>query len=107
MPARMVLVANGNFAINGEGQRPQQLQPDNNISMLVNSIDWLTDETGLIDLRTKEVTSRPLDQLSDSRKSFLRWLNFTLPLVLTVLFGIFWYQRRRILRKKRMEEGYV
>ena len=106
MPARMVLVANGNFAINGEGQRPQQLQPDN-ISMLVNSIDWLTDETGLIDLRTKEVTSRPLDQLSDSRKSFLRWLNFTLPLVLTVLFGIFWYQRRRIIRKKRMEEGYV
>lgn len=106
VPARMVLVANGNFAINGEGQRPQQLQPDN-ISLLVNSIDWLTDETGLIDLRTKEVTSRPLDQLSDSRKSFLRWLNFTLPMVLTVLFGIFWYQRRRIIRKKRMEEGYV
>ncbi len=104
--SKMILVGNGNFAINGEGQRPQQLQEDN-VSLLANSIDWLTDETGLIELRTKVVTSRPLEQLSDSKKTLLRWLNFTLPLVLTILFGIFWSQRRRIIRKKRMEEGYV
>lgn len=104
--SKLVLVSNGNFAINGEGQRPQQLQPDN-VSLLANSIDWLTDETGLIDLRTKEVTSRPLDQVSDSKKSMLRWLNFLLPLVLTLLYGIIWYQRKRLIRKKRMEEGYV
>ncbi|MDT8393947.1 MAG: GldG family protein [Bacteroidales bacterium] len=104
--SRMVLIGNGNFGVNGEGQRPQQLQPDN-VSLLANSIDWLTDETGLIDLRTKVVTSRPIDQLSESKKTFLRWLNFALPLVLTILFGIIWYQRKRIIRKKRMEEGYV
>lgn len=104
--SRMVLIGNGNFGVNGEGQRPQQLQPDN-VSLLANSIDWLTDETGLIDLRTKVITSRPLDQVSDSRKAFLRWINFALPLVLTILYGIIWYQRKRIIRKKRMEEGYV
>lgn len=105
-PSKLVLVSNGNFAVNGEGQRPQQLQPDN-VSLMANSIDWLTDETGLIDLRTKEITSRPIDQLTDSNKTMIRWLNFLLPLVLIIIFGIFWYQRKRIIRKKRMEEGYV
>lgn len=104
--SKLVLVANGNFAINGESERPQQLAEDN-ISLLVNSIDWLTDETGLIELRTKAVTSRPLDQVSDSKKTLLRWLNFLIPLVLTIVFGVIWYQRKRIIRKKRMEEGYV
>jgi gliding-associated putative ABC transporter substrate-binding component GldG len=105
-PSRLVLVSNGNFAVNGEGQRPQQLQADN-VSLMANSIDWLTDETGLIDLRTKEVTSRPIEQLTDSKKTLIRWLNFMLPLVLIIIFGILWYQRKRIIRKKRMEEGYV
>ncbi|MEA3477221.1 MAG: hypothetical protein U9R60_03515, partial [Bacteroidota bacterium] len=73
----------------------------------VNSIDWLSDETGLIDLRTKEVTSRPLDQLSDGKTSFLKWLNFTLPILLIVVYGILRYQQRRRIRNKRMEEGYV
>jgi gliding-associated putative ABC transporter substrate-binding component GldG len=106
VPSKLVLVSNGQFAVNGAGQRPQQLQPDN-VSLLANSIDWLTDETGLIDLRTKEITSRPIDQLSEGRKNLLRWLNFLVPIILTLLYGIFWYQRRRIIRKKRMEVGYV
>ena len=106
VPSKLVLISNGSFAVNGEGQRPQQLQPDN-VSLLANSVDWLTDETGLIDLRTKEVTSRPLDQVTDSQKTLIRWLNFLIPLLLTIIYGIIWYQRRRIIRKKRMEEGYV
>ena len=104
--SRMILIANGTFAINGEGQRPQQLQPDN-VNLLANSIDWLSDETGLIELRTKEITARPIDQLSDSKKAFIRWLNYLLPLALSILIGIIWYQRNRIIRKKRMEENYV
>lgn len=104
--SNMVVVGDGNFAVNGEGQQAQQLQPDN-VSLLVNSIDWLSDETGLIDLRTKEVTSRPLDQLSDGKTSFLKWLNFTLPILLIVVYGILRYQQRRRIRNKRMEEGYV
>ncbi len=106
VPSSIVIIGNGSFPVSGEGQQAQQLQPDN-VSLMVNSIDWLTDETGLIDLRTKEVTSRPLDQISDSKKAFLRWLNFLLPIIIIILYGIFNYQRRRTIRKKRMEEGYV
>ncbi len=74
---------------------------------MVNSIDFLSDDTGLIDLRTKGVTSRPLDQVEDGKKAFLKWLNFLLPIVLILVYGIFRMQQKRNLRVKRMEQGYV
>lgn len=104
--ARILLISDGDFPVNGEGPRPQQLQPDN-INLMVNGVEWLSDQTGLIDLRTKAVTSRPLDNIEDGRKNFLKWFNFLLPLVAVVLFGIIRNQRNRRLRMKRMEEGYV
>jgi ABC-type uncharacterized transport system involved in gliding motility auxiliary subunit len=102
----IILVGDGDFPVNGEGQRPQQLQPDN-VNLMVNSIDWLSDETGLIDLRTKAITARPLKDVDEGRALFLKWLNFLLPIVLIILYGIFRNQRNRSLRVKRMEEGYV
>jgi gliding-associated putative ABC transporter substrate-binding component GldG len=105
-PSRIVLVGDGDFPVNGEGQRPQQLQPDN-VNLMVNSVDWLSDQTGLIDLRTKAITARPLKDIDESKALFLKWLNFLLPIVLIILYGFFRNQRNRNLRVKRMEEGYV
>lgn len=106
---KIILIANGNFAVNGEaipGRQPNQLRPDN-VSLLVNSIDWLSDDTGLIDLRTKGVTSRPLDQIEDSTKAILKYLNFLLPIILIVVYGFIRFQIKRTQRVKRMEESYV
>jgi ABC-type uncharacterized transport system involved in gliding motility auxiliary subunit len=102
----IVLFSDGQFPVNGEGQRAQQLSEDN-VSLMANSIDWLSDDTGLIELRTKGVTSRPLDQLEDGKKAFLKWLNFLLPIILILIYGFIRMQRRRNLRVKRMEQGYV
>jgi len=102
----IVLFSDGQFPVNGEGQQAQQLSPDN-VSLMVNSIDFLSDDTGLIDLRTKGVTSRPLDQVEDGKKAFLKWLNFLLPIILILIYGIFRMQQKRSLRVKRMEQGYV
>jgi len=104
--SRILLVGDGDFPVNGEGQRPQQLQPDN-VNLMVNALEWMSDQTGLIELRTKAITSRPLDEIEDGKKNFLKWLNFLLPLVLVVLFGVLRNQRNRSIRMKRMEEGYV
>lgn len=104
--SRIILITDGDFAVNGEGENAQQRRPDN-ISLLVNSIDWLSDDTGLIDLRTKEVTSRPLDEVDEGKRTFLKWLNFLLPIVLVIIYGIIRTQIRRSVRIKRMEEGYV
>ncbi len=106
VPSKIVVITDGDFALNGEGQNAQQ-KPADNISLMVNAIDWLSDDTGLIDLRTKEVTSRPLDELEEGRSTFLKWLNFGLPIVLVILVGIIRMQISRRKRIKRMEEGYV
>jgi len=104
--SRIILIGDADFCVNGEGQRPQQLQPDN-VNLMVNSIDWLSDDTGLIDLRTKAITARPLKDVDEGKKAFLKWLNFLLPILLIIIYGIFRNQRNRSLRIKRMEEGYV
>ncbi|OYT13273.1 MAG: hypothetical protein B6I19_06045 [Bacteroidetes bacterium 4572_114] len=74
---------------------------------MVNSIDWLSDDTGLIDLRTKEVTSRPLSELEEGERTLRKWVNFLLPIVLVLIYGIVRMQMRRNKRIKRMEVGYV
>lgn len=102
----IVVISDGQFPVNGEGQRGQKL-PDDNISLMVNSIDWLSDDTGLIELRTKGVSSRPLDQVDDGKKSLLKWVNFLLPVILILIYGVIRMQRRRNLRVKRMEQGYI
>ncbi len=51
---RMVVIGDGDFpsAAGGGGMG----QKSDNASLMVNSIDWLSDDTGLIELRTKGVT---------------------------------------------------
>lgn len=103
---KLVCIASGDFIINGKpGQQQQQLAPDN-INLFVNSIDWLTDETGLIELRTKGITSRPIEEVSEVTKAFVRWVNFLVPILLVIGYGFFRFQLNRNIRIKRMEENY-
>ncbi len=100
-PTRMVVIADGDFALTTNQRRP----PDN-INLLANAIDWLSDDTGLVSLRTKGVTSRPIEELSDSTKVILKYANFLLPVLLTVGYGLYRYQQNRIIRMKRMTDYY-
>ena len=103
--SRMVVVSDGDFMVSGPPQRPRQLQPDN-VSLMANSIDWLSDDTGLIALRTKGVTSRPIDELEASTKTILKYANFLAPLLLVMGYGLVRMQRNRMVRLKRMSENY-
>jgi len=104
--SKMVVFGDGDFALNGDPRQPHQQSPDN-ISLFVNAIDYLSDDTGLVELRTKGITSRPIAQLDDTMRAFLKWFNVLLPIVLVLLIGLIRHQQQRNLRIKRMEEGYV
>lgn len=99
-PARLVVIGDGDFAVNGTGQTARAQEPDN-ISLLVNGIDWLSDDTGLIQLRTKGVTARPIIQVADGTKTLLKYGNFTLPILLVMGYGLFRARRRKHQRIRR------
>ena len=94
----MVVIASGNFAVNGEGQQQQAVNPDN-VNLESNAIDWLSDDTGLIELRTKGITSRPLKQIDDTKRNLYKYGNVILPILLVI--GIAIYRRQRYLKKRQ------
>jgi gliding-associated putative ABC transporter substrate-binding component GldG len=103
--SRLVVVSDGDFPVNGPPQEQRRQQPDN-INLLVNSIDWLSDDTGLIALRTRGAVSRPIRELADDVKTTLKYANFLLPLILVIGYGLFRAQRKRMERWKLMNETF-
>ncbi len=103
--SKMVVIADGDFPINGPADKARRLQP-NNVHLLVNAIDWLSDDTGLIDLRTKGSSSRPIRQLEDTTKTLIKYGNFLIPILLAIGYGLFRMQRNKIKMWKRMSENY-
>lgn len=101
-PAKMIVFSDGAFPVTGQRQ-----QNADNVNLMVNAIDWLSDDTGLIDLRTKGVTSRPIEDLEDSRRSFLKYLNFALPILLLLVYGFIRNQRNKSQRMRRMQEQWT
>ncbi len=104
--SKMVVITDGDLAINGAGETMRQIQPDN-ANFVVNAIDYMSDDTGLIQLRSKQVKIRPLDQLDEADKRFLKLFNFALPLLIIVAIGIYRYQKRKYTRLKRKGENHV
>jgi gliding-associated putative ABC transporter substrate-binding component GldG len=104
---KMVVIADGDFPINGPAYQQQQrrLQPDN-VNIFSNAVDWLSDDTGLIALRTKGSVTRPIRELDDTTKTVLKYTNFLLPILLVVGYGVVRAQRNRMTRNKRMNENY-
>jgi gliding-associated putative ABC transporter substrate-binding component GldG len=101
--SKLVLIPNGSFAVNGEGQQQQQVNEDN-VNFATNAIDWLSDDTGLIDLRTRGVTNRPLKQMEDGTKTLTKYANVILPIVLILVIG-FVRRQRYNAKKQRWIQG--
>lgn len=104
-PMKMVVIGDGDFPVNGPPQQARDLPPDN-VSLLSNALDWLSDDTGLITLRTKGVVSRPIREVEETTKTILKYTNFLLPILLVIGYGIARAQKNRMTRLKRMSESY-
>ena len=69
-----------------------------NKTFLLNAIDYLTDDSGLIALRSKEIKLRLLDKGKlVAEKTTWQLINTLIPLIMLVLFGIF----QHIYRKRK------
>ncbi|MEO9802222.1 MAG: Gldg family protein [Reichenbachiella sp.] len=102
-PSKLIVIANGQFIINGTP--PQQISEDN-VNFASNSIDWLSDDTGLIDLRTKGITNRPLDSIEDGTREMLKYGNVVIPIVLVFVYAFIRRQQYMSKKQRWMEGNY-
>ncbi len=92
-PGRLLVIGNGTFMQN-QGDQPLGLD---NLRLFTNSIEWLTDTYGLMEVKSKGIQARPLSIRNDNQASVIRWMNIILPAVLfLVAAGII-----QMLRKRR------
>ncbi|RMG81227.1 MAG: hypothetical protein D6714_13320, partial [Bacteroidetes bacterium] len=108
LPGKIVVFGDGDFPTQGGGRG----QNSDNASLMTNAIDWLSDDTGLIELRTKGVVTRPISEEylgddNEGKRNTMKFLNFLLPILLVLGYGVFRFQRQSRLRKQRMEERYA
>ena len=72
---------------------------------IMNAVDYLLGDRELIALRSREITSRPLEELEDGTKSRWKWINILLPSILIIGFGFIRLNRENS-RSKVLEEIY-
>ncbi len=76
-----------------------------NLNFVINATDYLVGDQDLIEVRSREVTARPLKVLSDGTRKTLKWVNILGPSTLLILFG-FWRWSKVKGRSKLLEEAY-
>ena len=109
-PTKMIVVADGDVIKNQLKQgEPQELGFDRytgntygNKEFLMNSVNYLLDDSGLIDIRSKQISIAFLD-LEKVALEREKWqlINLIIPLVLLALgaFGFNYFRKKRYLRK--------
>lgn len=108
---KMIVLADGDIfknQVNNSDGSPFPLGYDRytqqqygNKNLLLNAADYLTDDSGIIQLRNKEIKIRLLDRARiRSEKTFWQYLNIGLPLVLLIIFGVLrhLYRQRKYAR---------
>jgi len=100
LPSKMIVVTDGDIITNRKGKQGENLptgyyratgETFANQQFLLNCLEYLTDNSGLIESRTREVKLRLLDQGKiNQQKTFWQLLNLIVPLLVVVLFGVFY-----------------
>jgi ABC-2 type transport system permease protein len=107
-PAAMIVMTDGDIIINqfhysqgyplplGYDQFTQQTF--GNRELILNAVNYLCDDSGLIEVRSRELKMRQLDETKiGTQRIYWQLLNMVLPVLLILIFGLVKYR----LRKKK------
>ena len=106
VPTKMIVISDGNMIESKVRKSSGAIYPlgydrytdriYGNKSFLLNCIDYLVDDSGLISARTRQVKLRLLDKTKlAASKDKIEYLNVSLPVVLIILAGIIKYYTRK------------
>ncbi|MBS1516896.1 MAG: Gldg family protein [Bacteroidetes bacterium] len=96
--SKIIAIGDGDFA--NEENRP----PRENVVFFINLVDYLMDDVGLAEIRTKMSSEAPIQDTSEETKKFLKYFNLIFPPALILLIGLYkWNQRK--LKKKNLQKA--
>jgi ABC-2 type transport system permease protein len=109
VPTRMVVVADGDIIRNDVEQHREGLmlvplgydrvtrQTHGNKDFVVNTMLYLTDDEGIMQLRNRRIDLRLLNRaIVESQRNVWVWINTLLPIGMLLVFGVvFWGNRKR------------
>ncbi len=97
---RILLLADGDFVKETGGAGIE-----NNINLVLNSVDYMVSDDDLINIRSREVEFKPLKEISTSYKRTLKVVNIAAPSLLLLLIGLIIY-RKESQKRKMIREMY-
>lgn len=107
-PAKMVIVADGDIIKNNIKQKPNGIfieplgydrysnQTFGNKNFILNTVNYLVEGPGIIELRAREIELRLLDRKKTINQRF-KWqiINLVIPCIIVIVYGIVYNIRRK------------
>jgi hypothetical protein len=87
---RVIVVSDSEFALDINLNRFES-----NTIFFQNLVDALTTDEALINIRSKTVTDRPLQELNETQKNWMKWGNIVGVSILFTLYGLMRFNKRR------------
>ncbi len=96
LETRLVATADADFVTD------RNIRGTDNLAFFLNVVDWLSQDEALIAIRSKQVASRPLKEISTGARKLIKHGNtFGLPF-LVIVFGVIRWQIRKQVKKKSL-----
>jgi ABC-2 type transport system permease protein len=97
VPTKMIVVADGDIIRDGLNEDKLTMGSYGNRDFIINCLNWLADNTGLMELRSREMKLRLLDKtVIRQNRVMIQMINTLLPVILVIISGIIYnYLRKR------------
>ncbi|MDP8238043.1 MAG: GldG family protein [Candidatus Hatepunaea meridiana] len=96
---RIVAIGDANFI------HDQYIVPNlDNLTMMLNLVDWLVQDERLISIRSRQVSSRPIKEVTNATRRTVKYANLLIPPLLVIAFGLFRWRIRNSARKMSLRD---
>lgn len=98
-PTRIAVVGDADFVID------ENIHGQDNIAFAVNLVDWLENDISLTNIRSRDPSPPPLNEVSEKTKRMVKYFDFIIPPTVVVLIG-FIRIAMKISRRNRHKQVY-
>ena len=100
LSSEIILIGDSNFISDDVGGGIQE-----NTDLVLNAIDYLMGDEELVSLRSRKVTTRPLEEVSDGSRKLWKWANRLVPFIIVILLALFKFNSET-MRENRLRREF-